>query len=1117
MVLVGFPRTHGHGSATFAPPALDSSIALPEIFDWHFEHSPRHPFARYEDELEQIRTIYWSEVARSMHRAASWIAGRVSQDERDAALNGQPIVISILSSCDPLTYIAMEMGIMRAGFTVFMISTRNSPEAIAHLLFMTRTKLLLVDATITPPQEAVAKAMAFIGDASEKPSIYTMPKFEELYPPDAGNVSFERYLRVAFESNAPALIMHSSGSTSFPKPILYTHDTLLKLSWPPRNAIHFGEIDLCGKVISCHGLPMFHGMGLMHILFAATTGIELAVFKPSSHAITPNPQNVLESMKATSAKIVMAVPSVLEAWSRMPTALEYLRTMECVLFGGGPLVKEIGDFLVREGVPLHNEYGLTECGLVTTFIPANAPGTDWQYINVSPNCLPEFIPQGDGTFELVFVDHETHKIAVTNAEVNGRPAYATSDLVVPHPTNPRLWKIQGRKDDQIMLSTGEKTNPGPLEDILTRDPHVRAAVMFGRERFQNGVIIEPVPDFAFDPSDERKLEAFRNAIWCVYARMILVASPSKPFAYTLKMTPRKKAIVRDYEHEINALYDAVAETSQIEVDVPESWDRETALRFVREIVSKTMKEAVGDDENLFAHGLQAVWIRNSILRVLRRVSPPAAKALSPTFVYDNPTVRIAAAYLSALVQSPSESFQGPDLDARARELEGMLETYLDGLPERVHPRETIEAADEEVFFVTGTTGCLGANILAELLASPDVRKVYAFNRPAADASTTSLDRHRSIFAMRGLDVALLDGSKATLLEGDLSLPFFGLDERVYGDLHASVTHIIHNAWRINMNLPLASFEPLVRGTQNLAAFVLSSPRASAPHTLFISSIGVLSDSPCGGPLPEQALPSARTAASSGYSASKWLGERIVDLGLPHAAVVRLGQIAGDAAGNWTETEWFPALVRAGERVGCLPRIDGDISWITAPDCARALTALARADTAAHGWTFHVVNPRPTPFGAVLEPAADALTLPLVAYEEWLRRLEQLADADACSVQADGAANGLSGTVNGSNGPAKESSGSAHASNGTAAASNGAVITTAEADAIPALRLLPLYRAHLTRRGRGWEPPGVPTLDCAHALRAAPVLGAAHVIGAAETRAWIARWHACGFLRAGEEA
>ncbi len=51
---------------------------------------------------------------------------------------------------------------------------------------------------------------------------------------------------------------------------------------------------------------------------------------------------------------------------------------------------------------------------------------------------------------------------VVNYEVNGQPAYDTNDIVVEHPTKKGWWRIYGRADDQIMHSTGEKTNPGPL-------------------------------------------------------------------------------------------------------------------------------------------------------------------------------------------------------------------------------------------------------------------------------------------------------------------------------------------------------------------------------------------------------------------------------------------------------------------------------------------------------------------------------------------------------------------------------------------------------------------------------------------------------------------------------
>ena len=52
-----------------------------------------------------------------------------------------------------------------------------------------------------------------------------------------------------------------------------------------------------------------------------------------------------------------------------------------------------------------------------------------------------------------------------------------------------------------------------IEAILLQDPNVHACLMFGRGRFQNGILIQPKE--VFDPSDEVKLEEYRNKIWCV--------------------------------------------------------------------------------------------------------------------------------------------------------------------------------------------------------------------------------------------------------------------------------------------------------------------------------------------------------------------------------------------------------------------------------------------------------------------------------------------------------------------------------------------------------------------------------------------------------------------------
>ena len=73
----------------------------------------------------------------------------------------------------------------------------------------------------------------------------------------------------------------------------------------------------------------------------------------------------------------------------------------------------------------------------------------------------------------------------------------------------------GRADDVIMLASGEKTVPAPMEGIISSGPFVQGALMFGRERNQVGVLVEPRPEHVVDIQDDNAIAEFRNKIWYV--------------------------------------------------------------------------------------------------------------------------------------------------------------------------------------------------------------------------------------------------------------------------------------------------------------------------------------------------------------------------------------------------------------------------------------------------------------------------------------------------------------------------------------------------------------------------------------------------------------------------
>jgi acyl-CoA synthetase (AMP-forming)/AMP-acid ligase II len=224
------PRTQVLNSPTFkAPPLDDKSLCLPDFYDWQYRNSPSHLFFVYDDGPGKIRTITWAEAVRGIHRAAHLVASRVSPGDAAAALEGRPVVVASLAAAgtpcsslcrvhptltftiDTVTYVTTEVGILRAGFAVFPISPRNSPEAIAHLLKKTGASHLLVGGEPMLQKLAAASSELLRSDGHAEIPVSHMPHFEDLYPHDGSDNGFKDYPAVKFDLDAPSLILHSSG------------------------------------------------------------------------------------------------------------------------------------------------------------------------------------------------------------------------------------------------------------------------------------------------------------------------------------------------------------------------------------------------------------------------------------------------------------------------------------------------------------------------------------------------------------------------------------------------------------------------------------------------------------------------------------------------------------------------------------------------------------------------------------------------------------------------------------------------------------------------------------------------------------------------------------------
>ncbi|KAI9058948.1 acetyl-CoA synthetase-like protein [Trametes sanguinea] len=1077
----------------FVKSAKDSLTSVPVLYEWHAKNNPKYPLFTYYDG-KQREYIAYSTAYTAIGRAARYIASGLDQPAPPVQPGADRPVVGIFATADSITYLCTAIGVLKSGCVLFLISNRNGPAGIADMLQRTGTTQLLVS------RDSIMRETAEDALSRLPPGQVTMrdmPTFEDLFPGNgkATNDAFEADVELpkTYDIDAWAMILHSSGSTGHPKTIWWTHKHMATFaSAPVRSGANISR-----HVLGAHGTPMYHGLGAFLYGAAATCGFVIGAFKPAFPPIFPTPDTVWEAVVKTKSDFTWSVPSFIEEWARDPEKVTVMKRMSGLLFGGAPLSKEAGDSLASRGVNLFSVYGLTEAGAVTHLMRPN-PGMDWEYVSPLSYVEIKYIPAGDNVYELVVLSSAENPLPVVNTTVNGREGYATKDLIEFHPSNPKLWRVYGRADEQIMLSNGEKTNPLPLEKIINEDPHVNASVMFGRGKFQNGILVEPKEEFKVDPRDPKQIETFRNLIWPsveranqfapqhsrIFKEMILVASPLKPLQLNMKRLPRRPLILKDYHNEIEALYQEVENSSQGDLLPPAAWDKERTHAFIRAVVERTLRRSIADDADIFRNGgdsLQATWIRNTVMRAIRQTDVAAARRIPTTLVFKAPTI-------SGLTDIVYNSIHNADTteDGIARspeELWKYVAKYSADLPAR--PANLVDRPNggQDVVLITGTTGGFGCDALEHLLRDGKVERVYAFNRKG----TNALERQHAQFRARGLDEALLDTPKFKMVEAVLHEPGFGIDVDLLDEVRRSVTHILHNAWKVDFNISLSSFGVDLQGARNLVDLAISSPYKVTPTILFVSSIGVFMGYKGSAPAPEAALDDPSTAFGVGYQESKWVTEHVLEnvtrqTGV-HTISMRLGQVSGNKVGYWNEKEWFPAIVKSAQFQRCLPDIDGvrfvssrrkhvtdvgavlqKVSWIPGYESAKAFVEMRSSSEP----FLHLVHPRPVPWHDLIAPIAKELGVTLVPYPEWLSALEK--------------------SVGGKDG----------------------MTDVKLMKANPALRILDFFKA-LKMGEPDREPLGIVYLSTEKATKASETLANLPLLNAESARGWLAAWKDSGFI------
>ncbi|SNX83035.1 related to alpha-aminoadipate reductase [Melanopsichium pennsylvanicum] len=958
--------------------------------------------------IKSVSPFQWQHVTGAQLDQCIRFATAYYADRMGVRRNDEPCKQIGVFSDSGFDLFITQMALVRLGFGAVLISPNNSVPAVVHLMKATGSNTIIFGSE-RAEEASQARKLLFQDqggnfDAVELCPVQQAVALNELLPPTTENDPFRSDVPYERQAKEPCFTLHSSGSTGFPKPYTYSHETYLIIiaDYMPYDAF-------------CTA-PIYHG-------FACAVAWRQLIHRRRFYLYSETVRHdlVSEAVRNSTIEIIYAVPFTFKMLSEDKRSLEALRSVKMCCYSGAPCPIEVGDMLVANGVNLVAFLGATETGQIMDSIRDFDADKGWNIMRPSKRCAPYLKFENVGTTEEGPYEMVCIKGWKALSKVN-RPdgSYASGDhyrIVRNNDGTVRGYVYLGRGDDTIVHLNGEKTNPVPMEQSVKSSPLLRDCLVFGAGQPCTGALIIPYEqtwEAHASLSDADRQAALKKQIEPVLREvnsqcpshsrlvpeMILFLYPEVRFPLADKGSVKRSPANSLFASEITRLYTEFdLGTSTPDENKAAIKDRVHLRSLLKSILEKflTLKLECMEDVDLTSLGVDSVMdsqIRSQIHRSVRMPRP-----LANTIVFQHPTLNRLTEAVYQHVQAGVAN--GVESDAQKQQQEQKTYQMLKELRLQLKTRDPSLAGrslggEREVIVLTGATGSLGAHILDQLRSKATVAKIVCLNR--ASTHEEAMERTKESLKARGLTPSSSTSNvQIVSLAADISKPHLGLSEREYDDLASNVTCVIHNGWPVNFVLSVESFLPVLTGTVQLMNLAGQSTACRSPRFLFSSSISVALNTPK--PLiHETILNDLSYTHAIGYAHSKWIVEKLCRYaeeaigGGFESVIMRIGQMVGDRErGVWNETEAPPLMIKSAQIVGCLPGgLDG-LYWLPVDVAGFIASQLTTVPLSVGCELVHVVSDQAMAWETALSTLAQAQNLgnsfEVVPYAQWVTKLE----------------------------------------------------------------------------------------------------------------------------------